>query len=127
VDCLAVAKKSEKRIKTKLIGVRATPSEYDQFKAVADSFGVSVGELCRSASFNLVLKSKTDLEAIGNLAACRADLGRLGGLLKGWLADTFPNAPTPDRQRVIALLNEINAAKNVMVDSAQKLMTKDQS
>jgi hypothetical protein len=31
------------------------------------------------------------------------------------------------RQRVIALLNEINAAKNVMVDSAKKLMTKDQS
>lgn len=124
---MALAKKSEKRIKTKLIGVRATPSEYDQFKAVADSFGVSVGELCRSASFNLVLKSKTDQEAIGNLAACRADLGRLGGLLKGWLADTFPNAPAPDRQRVIALLNEINAAKNIMVDSAQKLMTKDQS
>ena len=124
---MAVAKKSEKRIKTKLIGVRATPSEYDQFKAVADSFGVSVGELCRSASFNLVLKSKTDQKAIGNLAACRADLGRLGGLLKGWLADAFPNAPTPDRLRVIALLNEINAAKTVMVNSAQRLMVKDQS
>jgi len=124
---LALEKKSEKRIKTKTIGVRATPSEYDQFKAVADSFGVSVGELCRSASFNLVLKSKTDQEAIGNLAACRADLGRLGGLLKGWLANTFPNAPAPDRQRVIALLNEINAAKTVMVNAAQKLMAKDQS
>lgn len=127
MECLALEKKSEKRIKTKTIGVRATPSEYDQFKAVADSFGVSVGELCRSASFNLVLKSKTDQEAIGNLAACRADLGRLGGLLKGWLANTFPNAPAPDRQRVIALLNEINAAKTVMVNAAQKLMAKDQS
>jgi len=125
VECLAAAKKSEKRVKTKLIGVRATPAEYNQFKAVADSFGVSVGELCRSASFNLVLKSKTDQEAIGNLAACRADLGRLGGLLKGWLADAFPNAPTPDRQRIIALLNEINTAKSLMVDSAQKLMLKD--
>lgn len=102
---------SENRLKTKLIQVRATPEEKDKLKARAVAFGISMGELCRQIIFGAKPKSKTDQDAIRELAAMRADLGRLGGLLKGWLSDSFPAAPTPDRNQVRELLENIQAAQ----------------
>lgn len=118
-----MAKRSESRKKTELIQVRATPQEKSDLKERAAQFRVSVGELCRRAIFGTVPKSHVDQAAITELAAMRADLGRLGGLLKGWLAGSF-DRPAPSLKShsdVVQLLREIEAAQKKVVEAAQRV------
>ena len=118
-----MAARSESRQKTKLIQVRATPDEKERLRARAAAFGISMGELCRQAIFASTPRSKTDLGAIGELASTRADLGRLGGLLKGWLSCAFEK-PTPDMQTrddVVALLRQIEATQALIVEAVKKV------
>lgn len=121
-----MAVRSESRQKTVTIGVRATPFEKAKLKSRAEAFDVSVGELCRQAIFGSVPKSKTDQDARRELAATRADLGRLGGLLKGWLAGSFEQGtPVPKTHSdVVKLLREIEAAQNLVVAAVKKLAGK---
>lgn len=117
-------KKSESRQKTKLVQVRATPAEKEVLRDRAAAFGISVGELCRQAIFGSKPKAKTDQAAISELATARADLGRVGGLLKGWLAGSFPNAPTPSKQEIVdirKLLSQLEAAQALAVASITKV------
>jgi hypothetical protein len=114
--------KSEKRQKTKVLGVRATPEEHAKLKAKAAAFGISMGELCRETLFGTTPKSKIDQEGIEALAVARADLGRLGGLLKGWLAGSFPDAPEPDSVQIRDLLKKSEAAQAVVVSAVKKLV-----
>lgn len=119
-----MASRSETRKKTKQIQVRATPEEKEQLKARADAFGLSVGELCRQAVFGVKLKAQVDRDAIDALHDARADLGRMGGLLKGWLAGSFPGAPRPDIEEVRDLLKQINASQEKVITSVKELMEK---
>lgn len=118
--------RSESRRKTLTIGVRATPDEKQQLKARAKAFGISVGELCRRAIFGSVPKSKTDQSAIAELAVTRADLGRLGGLLKGWLAGSFPqDSPALHMHAdIVKLLREIEEGQKKVILAVQKLTSK---
>jgi plasmid stability protein len=121
-----MATRSESRQKTELIQVRATPEEKEKLRARADAFGVSVGELCRQSIFGAKLKSRTDQEAIEELAATRADLGRLGGLLKGWLSGSFPQGiPSSNvRTDVVELLHAIQKAQACVIDAFTKMAGK---
>lgn len=121
-----MAKRSESRQKITTIGVRCTPAEKDLLKHRAEAFDVSVGELCREAIFRSIPKSKTDQNAIGELATTRADLGRLGGLLKFWLSgDSAQPAPVPKTKTdVVKLLREVEAAQKLVVESVKKVSTK---
>jgi len=121
-----MAIRSESRIKTKLIQVRVSPEEKLQLKARAADFGVSVGELCRRSIFSAVPKSVADQNAIQELAALRADLGRMGGLFKGWLAGSFSQpAPTLTTSGdVIRLRREIEATQKLVVDAVNKVTGK---
>jgi hypothetical protein len=115
---------SESRKKTELIQVRATPDEKCRLKTRADAFGTSVGELCREAMFGALPRSKVDQLAVAELAATRADLGRVGGLLKGWLAGAFPHGLAPQPAEVRALLKQIEAAQEKVVGVARALTPK---
>lgn len=121
-----MAARSESRKKTKLIQVRATPGEKEQLKDRAAAFSVSLGELCRQAIFGAIPKSKADQDAISELATTRADLGRLGGLLKGWLAGSFhQGTPAPKTHTdVIALLRQVEAAQKLVVEAVKKIVGK---
>lgn len=116
--------KSESRKKTVTIQVRATPSEKAMLKARADAFCISVGELVRETIFNTKPKSKTDLAAIQVLATTRADLGRVGGLLKGLLGGSFSNSSIFDQQQARGLLHKIEAAQVEILNSVKKLVDK---
>lgn len=121
---MVARKKSETRQKTKLVQVRATPAEKEALRDRAAAFGISVGELCRQAIFASTPRAKTDQAAISALATARADLGRVGGLLKGWLAGSFPNAPTPLKQEVVEvrkILAQLEAAQALAVASITKV------
>jgi len=114
---------SDVRKKTELIQVRATTEEKAALKTRADAFNLSVGALCRETIFGAKPKSKTDQSAIAELAATRADLGRLGGLLRGWLGGSaFPDAPTPDRKPVRELLREIEATEKRVLAAVKQLV-----
>ncbi len=121
-----MAARSESRVKTLTIGVRASPEEKEKLQVRAAAFGISMGELCRQAIFKSTPKSKTDQDAIGELAATRADLGRLGGLLKGWLSGSFPQgSPTLQTHAdVVKLLHEIEDAQKKVVQSVQNIAGK---
>lgn len=104
--------KSESRKKSELIQVRATPEEKAAIVKQANAFGISVGELCRMMIFkSRPPKAILDQGAITELARLRGDLGRVGGLLKGWLAGAFvETAGLPDKgevPRVRDLLQQI--------------------
>lgn len=121
-----MAARSESRQKTELIQVRATPAEKASLKQRAAAFNVSVGELCREAIFRSVPKSKVDQDAIQELAATRAGLGRLGGLLKGYLTDSFPVGTPPPKTKtsVVALLHEIETTQKLVVDIVKEVVSK---
>ena len=112
---------SESRQKTELIQVRCTPQEKAQLKQRADAFAVSVGALTRDTIFATKVFARTDQLAIAELAATRADLGRLGGLLKGWLAGSFPHSPMPQPAEIRGLLKQIEAAQEKVVSAARAL------
>ena len=118
--------RSESRKKTEIIPVRATPAEKVDMRARAAKFGVSVAELCRQLLWGAVPISKTDQIAISELAMTRADLGRLGGLLKGWLTGSFKQGvPTPKiHSEVVALLCKIDAAQKSVLDAVSKVVGK---
>lgn len=117
---------SECRKMTVTIQVRATPAEKTLLKARAAAFGISVGELVRETIFRTTPHSKTDQDAICELAATRADLGRLGGLLKGWLSGAFlQSTPThKTHSDVIVLLLEIDEAQKMVVEAFKKVAGK---
>lgn len=121
-----MAVRSESRKKTQMIQVRATPEEKVKLKARAAAFGISMGELCRQTLFGVVVKSKTDQNATNELAETRADLGRLGGLLKGWLSGSFLQAPPQSQMHsdVDVLLRQIEVAQKEILATAKKLMDK---
>lgn len=119
-----VSQRSESRKKTELISVRATPEEKKQLKARAQAFGVSLGELCRRTIFGAQPKAQVDQDAIEELAMTRADLGRLGGLLKGWLAGSFQGAPRPDIIQVRDLLKKLEAGQATVIHVLKSMMDK---
>lgn len=119
-----MATRSESRQKTELIQVRCTPEEKAALQARAAAYGISMGALCRETIFNTKPKSKTDREAIKELAATRADLGRLGGLFKGWLSGSFERGtPGPNtRAEIRRLLDDIEIAEAKVIASVQELL-----
>ena len=118
--------RSESRVKTEIIPVRATPLEKTELHARAAQFGISAAELCRRLIWGAVPVSKTDQIAISELAATRGDLGRLGGLLKGWLAGSFSQgSPLPKTHaEVMALLRKIDFAQKAVIEAVSKVAGK---
>ena len=113
---------SESRKMTVTIQVRATPQEKALLKARASAFGISIGGLVRETIFRTTPKSKTDVVAIQALANARADLGRVGGLLKGLLGGSFPNSPTFDLQQARGLLHEVEDAQAEVLNAVKRLV-----
>lgn len=118
-----MATRSESRQKTELIQVRCTPEEKAALKAHAAAFGISVGALCRETIFSTQPKSTTDQKAIQELANTRADLGRLGGLFKGWLAGSFERGKPGEKSQIEIrrLLDDIELAEAQVIASVKKL------
>lgn len=116
--------KSNSRNRSKTIQVRATAEEKSELKSRAAAFGISVGELVRQIIFRAKPKSKTDQEAVMELAQARADLGRLGGLLKGALVGSFPNSELMSQMQTRELLHEIEGAQIEVINAVKKLVVK---
>jgi len=121
-----MATRSESRQKTEMIQVRCTPEEKEMLRDRAIAFGCSMGELCRETIFRTRPKSKMDQQAVLELAQARADLGRLGGLFKGWLAGSFEvGQPGPKtKEEIKRLLAQIEETQLSVLQTVKTMAVK---
>lgn len=95
--------------------IRVTAAEREAIEAGAARVQMSMASYLRSLGLGHNPPSKVDLRAIHELGRLRADLGRLGGLLKLWLTDRAGEGT--EARDVARVLAEIEA-KAAEVESA---------
>nr|WP_320194011.1 CopG family transcriptional regulator [uncultured Desulfobacter sp.] len=78
-----------------------TQKEYSQIKLLAKQTGFSVSEYIRRILTGQKIESRLDQEAFLSALKVNADLGRLGGLLKYYLAQGFKNVPPSEIRKVL--------------------------
>ncbi len=93
--------------------VWVSQQERAEIEGRAMSTGLSLSAFLRAAGLSLRPKSVYDLEAVEQLAKVGADLGRLGGLLKLWLATRKGEGASA--RDVDQLLGEIRAMQTRML------------
>lgn len=75
--------------------------------ASAAQAGLSISQFVRRVCLGLTVESRVDAQAVRELVKLNADMGRIGGLLKMWLASTDMHAG-----EVRALLDELKVLKD---------------
>lgn len=104
----------EKRpIRKKRLRVPVLPDEEAAIKKMAVSTGLPVAVFLRNVSLGYQVRSILDHKAVEELVRINGDLGRLGGLLKLWLADD-PRAAHYGERLIRALLLKIEDTRDQM-------------
>lgn len=78
---------SQTRKNSTPIKVYCLPDEKAQIQENAEASGLSVAGFIRKVAMGYQVESIVDIEQVVELSRVNADLGRLGGLLKLWLAN----------------------------------------
>ncbi|EFG3963855.1 TPA: conjugal transfer transcriptional regulator TraJ [Escherichia coli] len=78
---------SQTRKNSTPIKVYCLPDEKAQIQENAEASGLSVASFIRKVAMGYQVESMVDIEQVVELSRVNADLGRLGGLLKLWLAN----------------------------------------
>jgi hypothetical protein len=95
------------RDRTRPLKVYVTAQQREEIVARAASTGMSVSSFLAALSLNEPIRSLTDLDAVRELMRINGDLGRLGGLLKLWLAERAGHgAKIADVRQVLHALQE---------------------
>ena len=107
------------------IRVLADEAEHAMIKAGAEATGLSMSAFLRHVGVGYPVRSIVDLRQVAELAKINADLGRLGGLLKLWLAGDprldprrFPHI---DRT-IVATLTQIEAGHTKMLEIMDRII-----
>jgi hypothetical protein len=100
-------KRSERRRRDDVIQVRVTEAELEAISANAAAANLTTAEFLRRLGQGYTPKSKVDLTVVRELCAVAGDLGRLGGLLKLWLADKRAGATALTDELAIKDINEL--------------------
>lgn len=111
---------SEQRNKTVNKQVRMTPEEYDEIQSKASAFGLSFPQYMRDCAMDRPIRSKVDFLAVRELSQTRADLGRLGGLLKLWLTGEHRSAHGFNGD-IRELMEQIRGAQDAIQDAIAKV------
>ena len=78
--------------KQRQLRVPVLPGEEQEIKRLAAAAGLSVAAYLRNVALGYQVRSILDNKRVEELARINGDLGRLGGLLKLWLADDLRTA-----------------------------------
>ncbi|MDY0215052.1 MAG: conjugal transfer protein TraJ [Bacilli bacterium] len=116
--------KDEINIKQETIGIKCTLSEKEFIKNKAFLCGMKPSTYMRNLALNYSVVSQIDDLAFLELIKCRADLGRLGGLLKMWITNKNRRAGLNEID-IKDLLLRIEAKEEEMLDHAKRLKAKD--
>lgn len=92
-----------------------TPAEKAAIAARAKDAGLSVASYLRTVALGRQVRSVLDHQAVGELVRVAGDQGRLGGLLKLWLAGhsdqgADQGAPEIEVRRVLERLGDLQGA-----------------
>jgi hypothetical protein len=92
--------------------VTVTPAEKAAIAARAKDAGLSVASYLRTVALGRQVRSVLDHQAVGELVRVAGDQGRLGGLLKLWLAGysdqgADQGAPEIEVRRVLERLGDL--------------------
>lgn len=99
--------------------VVVSAEERAEIERRAELTGLSLSAYLRSAGLSHPIRSSLDFHAVRELAQVAGDLGRLGGLLKLWLAEKRgQGAPVAD---VNKLLRETRALQDAIRDRMGRL------
>lgn len=100
----------------KCIKTYVTDEEYQRIADSARQSGLSMSMFLRRVCTGLVIESKVDATAVRELIRINADMGRLGGLLKMWLANDMPHSADVRR-----LLNDLLASKDSLTEKIHRI------
>lgn len=98
--------------------VTVNADERERIKARAAAASLSVSSYLRAAGLGQTIRSTLDYATVLELAKINADQGRLGGLLKLWLADR-PGQGAGARD-VRAMLDRIGEMQGKLADLASR-------
>jgi hypothetical protein len=122
-----MARKKSLNPRTKHIDTRLTEREFKTIKFKAAATGVTGSEYLRSLGMNYPLKSMVDQLAVDELIKTRADLGRVGGLLKKWLSEQegkSGNLGSKHYKEIDIVVENIEQKSNELLYLAKKIMNK---
>jgi hypothetical protein len=114
--------KSQEELRGKSVRIRVNDFEHDEINQRAKMCCVTTSTYLRNIALNYPIKSRVDQLAFLELGKSRADLGRLGGLMKMWLSDKDRKLGL-DEIDVKVLLKELEKAQELVTDQA-KLLSK---
>jgi hypothetical protein len=112
--------KTQEEIRGKSVKIRVNELEHEEINRRANMYGVTTSTYIRNIALNYPITSKVDHLSLMELGKCRADLGRLGGLLKMWLSNKDRRAGL-DEIEVKSLYKEIEAKQEELIELARKL------
>lgn len=114
-------KKKQTRKGNTPIKVYCLPEEKKQIEANARATGLSVSTYLLHVGMGYRVTGIMDYEQVRELSRINGDLGRLGGLLKLWLANDQRTAKFGE-STVRMLLGKIEATQHLMGEVAMKIV-----
>jgi len=103
------------------IRARVSEHEYNHIKLKAQNMGLPLSAYIRNISMNYPIKSVVDQNALNILVTTKADMARVGGLLKMALTN---NAPLGYRspKEIESLLQDIEDKAEKLLNISEKLL-----
>ncbi len=109
----------EPRDRQRTLRVVVSATERARIEQRANIAGLSVSAFLRTAGLNQPIRSVLDQDAVRELAKVNGDQGRLGGLLKLWLAERGgEGAPETEVRR---LLDRLGALQTRLAEIAGRV------
>lgn len=108
------------------IKVYCLPNERAAIETMARTTGRSASSYLRVVGQGYTVPSLLDYERVQELAKINGDLGRLGGLLKLWLADDAKLADYDTTQMskiIVGVLEEIRSNQSAIRDVMAQIVT----
>ena len=103
--------KSQKRIRQKYIKVILTEAEKEQIEKNAAQGNLSTSQYLRDLGLGYEPKSLTDVKTIQEIRSLKADLNKVGGLLKNLMSGELTD-PKEIRSKINGLLLDFSKNQN---------------
>lgn len=114
---------SQTRKNSTPIKVYCLPDEKAQIQENAEASGLSVASFIRKVAMGYQVESMVDIEQVVELSRVNADLGRLGGLPKLWLADD-PRTVDFSPSLIKTLLAKIESTRQELRNIMDRILDK---
>lgn len=114
---------SQTRKNSTPIKVYCLPDEKAQIQENAEASGLSVASFIRKVAMGYQVESMVDIEQVVELSRVNADLGRLGGLLKLWLAND-PRTDDFSPSLIKTLLAKIESTRQELRNIMDRILDK---